>query len=66
MLCFFLDDNGTDDRSPVITMAGYVALAHQWAIFDKRSQEAVRTLRHLHACTRRTFGTGDFRRRLSS
>lgn len=39
MLYFFLDDSGTDDRSPVITMAGYVALAHQWAVFDKRAKK---------------------------
>jgi hypothetical protein len=39
MLYFFLDDSGTDARSPVITMAGYVALAHQWAIFDKRAKK---------------------------
>jgi hypothetical protein len=39
MLYFFLDDSGTDDRSPVITMAGYVAHSHHWAIFDKRAKK---------------------------
>jgi hypothetical protein len=39
MLYFFLDDSGTDARSPVITMAGYVALSHHWAIFDKRTKK---------------------------
>jgi len=39
MLYFFLDDSGTDERSPVITMAGYVALAHNWAIFGKRAKK---------------------------
>jgi hypothetical protein len=39
MLYFFLDDSGTDARSAVITMAGYVALAHHWAIFDKRAKK---------------------------
>ena len=39
MLYFFLDDSGTDNRSPVITMAGYVAASHHWAIFDKRAKK---------------------------
>lgn len=39
MLYFFLDDSGTDARSARITMAGYVALAHRWAIFDKRAKK---------------------------
>jgi hypothetical protein len=39
MLYFFLDDSGTDDRSPVITMAGYVVRSHHWAIFDKRAKK---------------------------
>jgi Protein of unknown function (DUF3800) len=51
MLYFFLDDSGTDARSPVITMAGYVALAHHWAIFDKRAKKLYdqRGITRLHA-----------------
>jgi hypothetical protein len=51
MLYFFLDDSGTDARSPVITMAGYVALAHHWAIFDKRAKKLYERygLTQLHA-----------------
>ena len=39
MLYFFLDDSGSDERSPVITMAGYVASSQHWAIFDKRAKK---------------------------
>jgi type II secretory pathway component PulF len=50
MLYFFLDDGGTDARSPVITMAGYVALGHHWAIFDKRAKKLyARYVTQLHA-----------------
>jgi hypothetical protein len=38
MIYFLLDDSGTDSRSPVITMAGYAARAHHWAIYDKRAK----------------------------
>lgn len=51
MLYFFLDDSGTDERSPIITMAGYVALAQHWAIFDKRAKKlyARYNITQLHA-----------------
>jgi hypothetical protein len=35
MLICYLDDSGTHDACPVITMAGYVGLAPQWAIFEQ-------------------------------
>ena len=51
MLYFFLDDSGTDDRSPVITMAGYVARAHHWELFfDKRAKSCTRATASL-SCT---------------
>jgi hypothetical protein len=34
MLVAYLDDSGTDDGSPVITMAGYVGLEDAWTAFE--------------------------------
>jgi uncharacterized protein DUF3800 len=51
MLLFFLDDSGTDNQAPVITMAGYVASRLHWQMFEKRARRLYRryAITQLHA-----------------
>jgi hypothetical protein len=38
MFVFYLDDSGTDARSPVITMAGYLAHKREWKRFERNAR----------------------------
>ena len=39
MIVCYLDDSGTDDAAPVLTMAGYLGTYTGWALFEQDAKK---------------------------
>jgi Protein of unknown function (DUF3800) len=45
----YIDESGTHDRSPVVTVAAYLARPKQWEAFTKEWRRAIRPIKVYHA-----------------